>query len=66
MWFEGTCCAVGWRVKSECNRFGMLQGCVEGIAEEQEECIAVPSELVFYGRVGEPCTVKEVGCHYPY
>ncbi len=59
MWFERTSCVIGQRVKSEHDCFGLLQGCVEGIAEVHEECIAVPPEAVLNVRIGEPCAVEE-------
>ena len=58
MWFERTSCVISWRVKSEHDCFGVLQGCVEGITEVHEECIAVPSESVFDIGVGEPCAMQ--------
>ena len=66
MWFERKSCVIGRRVKPECDFFGVLQGCVEGVAEVHEECIAAPPKTVLDVRVGEPCTVEEIGCHYLY
>ena len=64
MRFGRTSCVVGWRVKSKHDCFGVLRGCVEGIAEVHEECIAAPPEMVFDIRVREPCTVEEIGRRY--
>ena len=58
MWFERTSCVVSQGVKSKHDRFGVLRGCVEGIAEVHEECIAVLLESVFDVRVREPCAMK--------
>ena len=64
MWFKQTSCVVGRRVKSKCDCFGVLQGCVEGVVKVHKECIAAPPETVFDIRVGEPCMVEEICSHY--
>ena len=47
-----------WGVESERDRIGVLQGCVEGIMEVHEECIAAPPELVLDIGVGEPYAIQ--------
>ena len=39
----------------------VLVGGVEGIAEVNEECIAVPLQVVFDKGIGELCTVEKIG-----
>ena len=58
MWFKQMSCVIGQRVKSKHDCFGVLQGCVEGIAEVHEECIAAPPESVFDTRVRELCAMQ--------
>ena len=58
MWFKRMSRGARRGVKSERDHMGVLQGCVEGITEVHEECIAAPPKSVFDIRVGEPCAMQ--------
>ena len=58
MWFERMSCGARWGVESERDRIGVLQGCVEGITEVHEECIAAPPESVLDIGVREPYAIQ--------